>query len=322
DALLIAAHYDSVPSGPGASDDGIGVATVVETARALRGERFRNPIVFLITDAEEAGLIGAEAFVADPSRLGSAAAVINIEARGTKGSSFMFETSTRNQWMVRIMARSLPQPSTTSLFASIYDMLPNDTDLTVFKRAGYAAINFANIGMVAQYHTPLDNLENVSVLSLQHHGDHVLALARAMANAELRQTSDASAVWFDVLSWFIVWWPQRWSMWMAVVALLILLVVVVLRFFDRAMPSGGATLGGIAFFASVILAFIAGFAASWLAGLRAHHAPFVANPGPAIAAMWLLGFGITIAMFDRLHDRAKFDGLYLGQGISWCALAI
>src|SRR5689334_11489537 len=32
DALLVAAHYDSVPAGPGASDDGLGVATIAETA--------------------------------------------------------------------------------------------------------------------------------------------------------------------------------------------------------------------------------------------------------------------------------------------------
>src|SRR5205085_6799949 len=80
DALLLTAHYDSVAAGPGASDDGLGVATLVETARALRGVRLRNPIVYLITDAEEAGLIGAEGFVADQSLLRGAAAVINVEA--------------------------------------------------------------------------------------------------------------------------------------------------------------------------------------------------------------------------------------------------
>ncbi len=322
DALLIAAHYDSVPAGPGASDDGEGVATIVETARALRGQHFRSQIVYLITDAEEAGLIGAEAFVADQTLLKSVAAVVNVEARGTKGSSYMFETSARNQWMIRIMARALPRPSSTSLFASIYDMLPNDTDLTVFKRAGLAGLNFANIGVVARYHTPLDNLGNVSILTLQHHGDHVLAMARALAGADLRQTSDANAVWFDVLSTFILWWPQRWSLWMGIVALVLLLIVVVLRFFDREMPGGGATLGVVGFFAAVILTFVIAFAASWVAGMRAHHAPFVANPGPAIAAMWLIGLAIPLATLKRLHDSAKFDGLYLGQAISWCALGI
>ena len=58
-------------------------------------------------------------------------------------------------------ARSLPHPVTTSLFATIYDQLPNDTDLTVFKRAQRAGINFAYIGGGTQYHTPLDNFADV-----------------------------------------------------------------------------------------------------------------------------------------------------------------
>src|SRR5262249_660169 len=151
--------------------------------------------VFLITDAEEAGLIGAEAFVADPNLLHGVATVLNVEARGTKGSSYMFETSARNQWMVRIMARALPRPSPASPFATIYDILPNDTGLTGFKRAGLAGLNFANVGVVARYHTPLDNLEHLSILTLQHHGDHAVAMARALAAADLRQTSNANAVW-------------------------------------------------------------------------------------------------------------------------------
>ncbi|MGH9423631.1 MAG: M28 family peptidase, partial [Thermoanaerobaculia bacterium] len=57
DALILAAHYDSVPAGPGVSDDGVGMAALVEIARALRNEHFRNPIIFLITDAEEVALL-------------------------------------------------------------------------------------------------------------------------------------------------------------------------------------------------------------------------------------------------------------------------
>ena len=322
DVLVISAHYDSVPSGPGASDDGIGVATIIESARALRGERFRNAIVFLITDAEEGGLIGAEAFVADPNLMRGVAADINVEARGTVGASTMFETSARNRWLMRIVAHALPRPATTSLFTSIYDMLPNDTDLTVFKRAGLAAVNFANVGGVARYHTRLDNLGHVSPPTLQHHGDHILATARALANADLRQTSDANAVWFDVLSFFIVWWPQGWSLWMAIVAVAILLVVVVIRFDDRAMPGGGATIGVVSFFLSVLVTFLMAIAATWLAGLRAHGVAFVAQPGPAIAAMWLIGIGIPIVIAWRFHESAGFDGLYLGQAISWSVMGI
>ena len=82
-AVVVAAHYDSVPAGPGASDDGTGVASALEIARAIRHDTLANPVVFLIDDGEEAGLLGAEGFVADAARSKDAAFIVNLEARGT-----------------------------------------------------------------------------------------------------------------------------------------------------------------------------------------------------------------------------------------------
>src|SRR6266508_6906733 len=134
DIVLGVAHYDSVRTGPGASDDGAGVATMLECAGVLRSERSRNLIGFLITDGEEAGLLGAEAFVRDPSSA-RVRAIVNVENRGTSGSSFLFETSKDNRDLVPLFNRLL-RPITTSLFYTVYTLLPNDTDATVFKRAG------------------------------------------------------------------------------------------------------------------------------------------------------------------------------------------
>lgn len=62
-AVVLAAHYDLTPYGPGASDDGVGVAAILEAARAIQAEpRLRNDIILLLTDGEEVGLLGAQAF--------------------------------------------------------------------------------------------------------------------------------------------------------------------------------------------------------------------------------------------------------------------
>jgi len=322
DTLLLAAHYDSVPAGPGASDDGLGVATMLEVARAIRDQHLRNPITFLISDAEEAGLIGAEAFVADPNVAGSVAAVVNVEARGTSGTSFLFETSRHNRWLLPIVARTLPRPATSSLFFNIYELLPNDTDLTVFKRAGYAGVNFANIGNVAGYHTPNDNFAHLSPRLLQHDGDHVLAMARALGDAELRQTSDDNAVWFDVLQFTIIWWPQRWSFFVSLLMLVILLVAAAVRIRDAKTTPAFITAGVVSFFISLFGAFLLGVLAMWIAGLRSLGAVWVAQPGPAIAAMWLLGIGAAIVTAQQLYAHAGFDGLFLGHAICWCTISI
>src|SRR6185437_15323313 len=68
-AIVMMAHYDSVPAGPGASDDQSGVATILESIRALKASRggSKHPIVALFTDGEEAGLLGANAFLENPA---------------------------------------------------------------------------------------------------------------------------------------------------------------------------------------------------------------------------------------------------------------
>jgi len=317
DALVLAAHYDSVPAGPGVTDDGIGIAALVETARALRNEHFRNPIVYLITDAEEVALLGAEGFIADPASLRGTAAVINVEARGTDGPSFLFETSRGNAWIARVIARSLPRPATSSFYYDIYELLPNDTDLTVFKRAGLAGIGFGNIGRPIHYHTPLDNFANASPSTLQHHGDHVLAMARALAATNLRQTS-GNAVWFDVLTFFIISWPQYLSLGLAIITFVVLLVA---AFNMRTRPRA-ITIGVGSFFLSLVAGFLAALGGNWIDGLRAEGAVWVAHPGPAIAVAWLIGAVVTIFVAQRLVARAGIDGLFLGQALCWSAIAV
>ena len=52
-------------------------------------------------------------------------------------------------------------PVTSSMFYEIYRTLPNDTDFTVFKRAGIPGVNFAYIENSQHYHRPQDNQANL-----------------------------------------------------------------------------------------------------------------------------------------------------------------
>ena len=96
--LFLIAHYDSVQVSYGANDDGAGVATLLETARALTpGPRPRNDVVFVFTDAEEACLCGAEAFVSQDPLAADGGVVLNFESRGSSGPAIMFETVARQR---------------------------------------------------------------------------------------------------------------------------------------------------------------------------------------------------------------------------------
>jgi hypothetical protein len=320
--VVVAAHYDSVAAGPGASDDGTGVASALEIARAIRHDALAHPVVFLIDDGEESGLLGAEGFVADAARSSDAAFFINLEARGTTGTPYLFETSREQRWLVPIVARALPHPVTTSLFATVYDQLPNDTDLTVFKRAQRAGINFAYIGGGTQYHTPLDNFADVDPGSVQRRGDQTLATVRAFAAADLGAAGPGGAVWFDVFAAFVVWWPAGWSVWIAAAALALLAVAVV-----RGMRAGRLTLGGVAlgvlsFAGAVVIAAVLGAALARLLGLQARAALFEPHSEPRVAAAWLVGIAAAVGLAGLARRRASFDAVFAGHALAWNALAV
>ncbi len=221
-AVMLTAHYDSVPTGPGVADDGAGVATLLEIARAIRHRpRFNRPLILLFSDGEEHGLLGAQAFVAQHPLARAVDVVINLEARGTGGPSMMFETAGDNAALIQTMSESVPRPVTTSLFALVYRKMPNDTDLSVYEREGMRGYNFAFIRHVENYHTPRDDLDHLDRGSLQHHGDNALSLLDKIGRSSATGR-DGHAVWFDVLGRFVVWWPLSWTVPFALSALALL----------------------------------------------------------------------------------------------------
>ena len=163
--LLLMSHYDSVPTGPGANDASVSVASLLETARAIQaGPPPQNDIWILLTDGEE-GSAGAEVFFRDPHL--EVGMIANFEARGSKGSSFMFQTSDSNSRIIEEYAQAVSNPVSNSLLVDLYKQLPNDTDLTVALEHGLPGLNFAyGDGWVA-YHTPMDNTENVSLETMR-----------------------------------------------------------------------------------------------------------------------------------------------------------
>ncbi len=184
DAIMVTAHHDSVPAGPGAADDGMGVAVALEVAHLIKAQPVSRPVLVLITDAEEARLVGAAAFAAHDPLASKVGAVVNLEARGTTGIANMFQTSRPNGRDIAALARGGLVPSANSLATNLYDHLPNDTDLTMLLPLGIDAANFAVIGGGKRYHTPLDNLDHLDRASLRHMGASALAAVRGFSEVD------------------------------------------------------------------------------------------------------------------------------------------
>ncbi len=323
-AVLVAAHYDSVAAGPGIADDLASVAAIVEMARALEaGPPLRNPVVFLLDDGEEAGLLGAEAFVADRAASGQVGAVVNLEARGTGGLSLMFETSEENEWLVDLYARTVPRPAANSVSLEAYKRLPNDTDLTVFKRAGIPGMNFAFIDELSHYHTPLDDLGHLDLGSLQHQGESALAVVRALALTDLSHPPSGRAVYQDVLGFVLVRWPAPLTEPIAAgaAALLLLSGAASVRRRRTTFASVAWGLGG--FVACIVAVVASGLAVTWVVQLAARtRAPWLAHPATTQVGLWAAALVAGGAVASLTARRAGFRGMLAGTWLGWGALGI
>src|SRR5215217_6318159 len=218
--VLLVAHYDSVPRGPGAADDGAGAAAILEIARAITsGSPPRNDIDIVFTDAEEPWLLGAQAFLRDDRLDPRRSVVLNVEARGTSGPALMFQSSSDNTSVIPALA-SVQRPITSSGWEACYQLLPGDTDFTVFRNAGFAGMNFAFFDRSARYHTPEDSPANLDHASLQHMGSTVLATARHFAGQDLGAPRGGSITYFTVLG-ELVHYPQGLAVPLAILAVVV-----------------------------------------------------------------------------------------------------
>jgi hypothetical protein len=318
-AVLLVAHYDSVAAGPGAGDNTSNVASLVEIARIVREQGpFRNPIYFLFSDGEEAGLIGARGFAGEHPWMQNVGVVINLESRGSSGQSLLFETSEDNAWLIAAYAASVPQPATNSLMFEVYKYLPNDTDLSIFKQAGKAGLNFSFIGTSQHYHTALDNLDTLDPGSVQHQGDSVLAVALELAAMDLSSPPHGNAVYTDFFGTMLRW-PVSWAFPLAVGVVLLLLAVAIRLIRRGWLTTGRLLLGFLATFLSAVLSILLGLGLLWIIGAVAgEQMPWYAYPLPARIGLWA-GALLCAGLMATAFRRAGWWGLSLGMWL-FCAV--
>ncbi|MEU4443245.1 M20/M25/M40 family metallo-hydrolase [Actinosynnema sp. NPDC050801] len=289
-ALLLVAHYDSVPTGPGAADDGAAVAAMLETLRALTTGGVRNDVVFLFTDGEEAGTLGAEAFVRRHG-VDEVGAVLNWEARGSGGPVWMFQTGADNAPLVSAFGEASSRPIANSLAYEVYRRMPNYSDFTVFQEAGARGLNSAFIEHVHDYHSPYDDVERLDRGSLQHHGETMVGLVRALGDRDLRAGA-GDVVYFDLFSRVLVHYPTWLAVALAAVTVAALASLLVLGVRSgRLRWRGVFAVAGVAVGAVVVAGALSYAAWALVAALRPGLG-FLALSEPHERGWFVAGFSV------------------------------
>ena len=327
-AVMLAGHYDSVSAGPGASDDGHAVALELETLRALLASpRLRNDVLFLFTDSEEGGLLGAKGFLEHSPLVSQIGLVMNFEARGTSGPAMMFETSEGNGKIVREFAAAAPHPVTSSLSYEAYKLLPNDTDLTFFKRAGLAGLGFAYVNDVAYYHTQYDDLAHLDPRSLQQDGDYALALARRFGNLDLRDLTGANATYFVLPGFGCIVYPATWSAPLAVFAALLFAAAVTIGVSKGRLSLSGTLAGFFGFLLAIAISSAAAgvmwsLAKGQTAGVWQVFAGDPYHAGVYRLASVALTVAVAAGFFALFQKRVRTLNLWAGALLCWLLLAL
>jgi len=231
-ALMLLTHYDSNPhSSLGASDAGSGVVTILEGIRAFlaKNQTPKNDIIILITDAEELGLLGAQAFVDTHTLTKDVGLILNFEARGSGGPSYvLMETNGKNSKLLSEFIAAKPNfPAANSLMYSIYKKLPNDTDLTVFREdANINGFNFAFIGDHFDYHTAQDSYERLDRETLLHQADYFTTTLNHFSNCNLENlNSDENFVYVNFPFIKLLSYPFSWVTPMLITCVIVFLLL-------------------------------------------------------------------------------------------------
>jgi hypothetical protein len=328
--VLLAAHYDTVAGAPGAGDDGVGVGAVLEAARALTTlGPSRNDLVVLLTDGEENGLLGAEAFMRERRPARGPTVALNHEARGVTGSPVTFRTSSPNSTLLEVLANA-PGAAADSAAEAVFEALPNDTDFTRFAAGGLHGYDTAITGGGAYYHSPLDDPQHLNPSSLQQMGTTTLAVAHELAGRDL---ADVPAGGEDVVMsvpWGLVRYPVAAELPLALATLVLAGAVVALQRRRRALTVPRATASIIVAIGLLVAAVLGGSAVWWIAllldpGQASAVVGEPYRPLPYQVAMLLAGVGLPLLLVTfarRLGAAAITSGALLAVALGGCLLAV
>lgn len=331
-ALLLAAHYDSPAMSVGAADDAIGVAALLEVARALSvAPRAARTVILAFGDAEEQGLLGADALMRHPW-MRDVTTFINLEAAGNAGRSILFQATPGSDEAVRQYVAVSPYPHGSVIGQDIFQggLIPSGTDFEVYARGGLRGLDVAFYRGGWAYHTALDRAEALDPGSLQQVGANTLALVRALGNwTAPAATMEQAPVYYDVPGYGMVSYSRTIAYWMAGGAITLLVLATLLALASERLRGRVLLAALLAGIRGIVTALVAALAAAALMAfaLRHPHA-WYAHPWRGVAAYGSIALTALLIAQWRLstrpaaRDESRDDRALASWAASFLILAI
>jgi hypothetical protein len=250
-AIVILAHYDSTPAGPGAADNGAGAAALLEVLRALvAGPLPRNDVIALFDDNEEQGWIGTRAFIQEHPWIADVSVAVSLDT-AARGVVHVNETGPRNGKLVQALARAYRHGWAwmSAAGGGSYDSGP-------FIKSGFQALSLEDNYAFKEQHTENDRIEIISPASLQQLGEQALAVARELGDLKLSDPWGQHQAFFAVPLIGLVHYPQAWTLPLALAAAVLLLAAIAFALHRGVAGWRGLLVGLAAIIVAALLAAV------------------------------------------------------------------
>ncbi|KAJ6581062.1 hypothetical protein B0H19DRAFT_1017641 [Mycena capillaripes] len=218
--VLFSAHYDSVSTASGATDDGMGVATLIQLVEYLAKNRPKRTAVFNINNGEEDGLCGAFTFLKHPwSNLTDS--FLNLEGASSGGRPLLFRATSTPA----LRSFYVPHPHANVLSADAFarGVIRSGTDYSVYTGVGMEGLDLAFYKGRSKYHTKYDAIPYTEAQerALWTMMEAAQGSSSALLNNDWTHGGGSPPVYFDLFGkWLILF-----SMASLLIANIVLLVV-------------------------------------------------------------------------------------------------
>ncbi|KAL0955569.1 hypothetical protein HGRIS_001809 [Hohenbuehelia grisea] len=200
--VLFSAHYDSVSTASGTTDDGMGVVTLIQLVDYFARNQPKRTVVFNINNGEEDWLNGAHAFLKHPwSALVDT--FLNLEGAASGGRPILFR-ATSSSPLRAFSSSHVPHPHANVISADAFarGVIRSGTDYSVYTEgADMQGLDLAFYKGRSRYHTKYDAIPftDGGKRSLWSMMEAALGAGLALANDDSTHTPDADApVYFDL----------------------------------------------------------------------------------------------------------------------------
>ncbi|KAL2836362.1 hypothetical protein BJY01DRAFT_238308 [Aspergillus pseudoustus] len=210
--VLVNAHYDSVSTGFGATDDGIGVVTCLQLIKYFINPKNapRRGLVVLFNNGEEDFLNGARVYSQHPlSKFPHT--FLNLEGAGAGGRAILFRSSDAEVTGPYLRSQH-PFGSVLGADGFQTGLIRSQTDYVVFEGdLGLRGLDVAFMEPRARYHTDQDDTRHTSKDSLWHMLSTAVATTEGLVSdssndfegptrddGKVASGKGSKAVWFDL----------------------------------------------------------------------------------------------------------------------------